>query len=238
MQQWYKCPMCSQEILYGVNPCPYCKCSLAWSQQGPVLYLPPTGDPQQIATTNIPNISRQGNLANSDIPEEIRHWNWGAFFLTWIWGIGNSVWWSFLTFIPYLGIVVMPFVLGAKGNQWAWKSKSWESTEHFQKTQKTWAKWGIAIFCINIFFVLLAIIILNTTKYVSSGRTEMLATERANIQTAVAAYMYDHNGAVPSGPFIAGTRGGDLSPFLLDNLNCTYVIDAKGIVTSQTGCLK
>ena len=33
------------------------------------------------------NTSGYGSLAS--MPPEIRHWNWGAFFLTWIWGIGN-----------------------------------------------------------------------------------------------------------------------------------------------------
>jgi hypothetical protein len=47
MQQWYQCPRCGKSILYGANPCPYCKCSLAWSQQGPMLYIPPPGAPQQ-----------------------------------------------------------------------------------------------------------------------------------------------------------------------------------------------
>ena len=47
MQQWYQCPRCGKDILYGTNPCPYCKCSLAWSQQGPILYIPPPGAPQQ-----------------------------------------------------------------------------------------------------------------------------------------------------------------------------------------------
>ena len=46
MQQWYQCPRCGKNILYGANPCPYCKCSLAWSQQGPVQYLPPAAQPE------------------------------------------------------------------------------------------------------------------------------------------------------------------------------------------------
>lgn len=46
MQQWHKCPECGKDILYGTNPCPYCKCSLAWSQQGPILYLPPAAQPE------------------------------------------------------------------------------------------------------------------------------------------------------------------------------------------------
>lgn len=32
--QWYDCPKCSKEILYGTNPCPNCKCTLSWSHQG------------------------------------------------------------------------------------------------------------------------------------------------------------------------------------------------------------
>lgn len=39
MQQWYKCPECSNDILFATNPCPYCKCSLEWSQQMPNLRL-------------------------------------------------------------------------------------------------------------------------------------------------------------------------------------------------------
>ncbi|WP_281405489.1 hypothetical protein [Mesorhizobium sp. B2-6-4] len=26
----------------------------------------------------------------AEIPAELDRWNWGAFFLNWIWGIGNS----------------------------------------------------------------------------------------------------------------------------------------------------
>ena len=47
MQQWYKCPQCGADLIYGTNPCPKCKASLAWSQQGPVLYIPPIDIPQQ-----------------------------------------------------------------------------------------------------------------------------------------------------------------------------------------------
>ena len=46
MDQWYKCPYCGQDIIYGTNPCTLCKSSLAWSHQGPVLYMPPSGSQQ------------------------------------------------------------------------------------------------------------------------------------------------------------------------------------------------
>jgi len=56
MQQWYKCPQCSQDILYGTNPCPHCNCSLAWSQQGPVVYVPPIGVPHTVAQPETPTV--------------------------------------------------------------------------------------------------------------------------------------------------------------------------------------
>ena len=44
------------------------------------------------------NTSGQGKEAI--IPSEIEGWCWGAFLLTWIWGIGNRVWISLIVFIP------------------------------------------------------------------------------------------------------------------------------------------
>jgi micrococcal nuclease len=48
MEQWYKCPRCGKDVLYGTNPCPYCRCPLAWSRQGPVQYLPPAAQPEPV----------------------------------------------------------------------------------------------------------------------------------------------------------------------------------------------
>jgi len=95
--------------------------------------------------TVIENTSGQGNLAV--IPPEIRGWNWGAFFLGIIWGIGNNVWIALLELIPFVGWVMI-IVLGIKGNEWAWRNKRWNSVEHFKKTQRTWAKWGLAVFVV------------------------------------------------------------------------------------------
>jgi len=89
------------------------------------------------------NTSGMGSQAS--VPRELGDWNWGGFLLTWIWGIGNNVWWSFLVFVPYLGFLVMPWVLAFKGNQWAWQSRHWDSVEHFKRVQHTWAMWGLGI---------------------------------------------------------------------------------------------
>jgi hypothetical protein len=77
-------------------------------------------------------------------PEEIKRWSWGAFGLNWIWGLGNGTWIALLALVPYAGLIVA-VVLGVKGNEWAWRNKRWESLAHFQRVQRTWGRWAIAL---------------------------------------------------------------------------------------------
>ena len=107
----------------------------------------------ETATLATENTSGQGKLAV--VPQEIKGWNWGAFLLGVIWGAGNNVWWSLLLLIPYLNMV-WSFVMGVKGSEWAWRSKRWDSIEHFKKTQKKWRDWGIGL---TVFVILIYIII-------------------------------------------------------------------------------
>lgn len=78
------------------------------------------------------------------VPDEVKGWSWGAFLLTWIWGIGNKTWFSLLTFIPYVGFI-FAIILGFKGREMAWRNKRWDSVEHFQEVQKKWSFWGVLI---------------------------------------------------------------------------------------------
>lgn len=80
----------------------------------------------------------------SVIPEEIKGWNWGAFLLNWIWGIGNSTFIALLMFVPIVNVVMM-FVLGAKGNQWAWQNRTWRDVAHFKSTQRKWRNAGLIL---------------------------------------------------------------------------------------------
>ena len=95
-----------------------------------------------------------GMGARSEVPPEIRGWNWGAFFLNWIWGIGNSTYIALLMFIPVVNIVMI-FVLGMKGNEWAWRNRLWRDIDHFKATQRKWAIAGVLIVCVGFptFFV-------------------------------------------------------------------------------------
>lgn len=88
----------------------------------------------------IVNSSGHGGFVS--VPEEIKGWNWGAFFLSPFWLISNRVWIGFLALVPIFGIW-MAIALGIKGNEWAWKSRRWESIEQFETHQKKWAIAGI-----------------------------------------------------------------------------------------------
>ncbi len=100
---------------------------------------PQCGAPLGIAWTPIATAG-----AADAIPPGIKGWSWGAFLLNIIWAIGNRTWIGLLMIVPYL-CFVMPFVLGYKGREWAWKNRRWESVEQFQRVQRRWTIDGFVV---------------------------------------------------------------------------------------------
>jgi hypothetical protein len=98
------------------------------------------------------NTSGQGGA----VPAEVMGmgFNWGAFWLTWIWGIAHGVWNSFLVLVLN---IIWSIVLGVKGNEWAWRSRRFDSVEQFRQTQAVWSKWGWILF---IIWLVLAVIVM------------------------------------------------------------------------------
>lgn len=86
----------------------------------------------------------------------LKKWNWGAFFLTFIWGLRNRVYWSLLMLLPIFPIqLILPFVLGAKGNLSAWiKKKEDVDLSHFKDKQRKWNIAGGIVGGIVIIFML------------------------------------------------------------------------------------
>ena len=97
------------------------------------------------------NTSGQGK--NAVVPPEIDKWNWGAFMMNIIWGLGNKTYISLLCLLP-IANVVMPFILGAKGSRWAWQNKKWDSVEHFQRVQRAWVKWALIMIAAIVLLVI------------------------------------------------------------------------------------
>lgn len=94
---------------------------------------------------------------NQEVPEEIKKWNWGAFSLNIIWGIGNKTYLPLLCLIPLFNFVWV-FICGFKGNEGAWRDGNYTDVETFKQVQKTWNRAGIAMFIIQIVIILLYLV--------------------------------------------------------------------------------
>ena len=130
------------------------------SQQfGPGAQPPPTPPggppepPQPPSSSFVPPTNTSGT--GGPVPEEIKGWNWGAFWLSWIWGIAHNVWIALLALVPCLGII-WAIVLGVKGSEWAWQQRQFDSIEQFKQTQAVWSKWGWIIGLVGIALWVLA----------------------------------------------------------------------------------
>jgi cytochrome oxidase complex assembly protein 1 len=135
------------------------------------------GTSGQIPPEQIENTSGQGERAV--VPPDIKRWNWGAFLLNWIWGIGNDTYIALLCFVPVVNIV-MPFVLGAKGSEWAWRNKRWRDVAHFRRVQRIWAIVGAALLGVGIAFFALFF----TLFFVLFGRSEAYRTAVAELKAS------------------------------------------------------
>jgi type II secretory pathway pseudopilin PulG len=120
---------------------------------------------------------------SGDIPDGVKGWSWGAFFLNWIWAIGNRSWIGLLALVPYVGWI-MAFWLGFKGREMAWKNKQWDSLEHFNRVQRKWSQWGVGITVVAAILGILAAI---AAPAYQDYTTRERAVQRAANQAADAA---------------------------------------------------
>ncbi len=88
-----------------------------------------------------------GQPKDTPLPSHLRRWNWGAFFLNVFWGLGNRSYIALLMLVPVVNIVML-FVLGAKGNAWAWQNRLWQDEAHFKRVQRNWAVAGLALWLV------------------------------------------------------------------------------------------
>jgi hypothetical protein len=136
---------------------------------------------------------RSGKGETSIVPEEIRGWSWGGFMLSWIWGIGNSVWLSLLCFVPFVGFIMI-FVLGAKGKEWAWRERQWVSVAEFKRIQKIWDIIGIVIFCLNIAMIIFMIVMMSFASIASVRTYNSLDGDTGNFGDDFGTSMMDTSG--------------------------------------------
>lgn len=119
-------------------------------------------------------VNNSGQGPNVTVPEEVADkFNWGAFLLSWIWGLGNKTYITLvmlatvvLAFIPIVnfvsGMVQLGLAIwfGIKGNEWAWQNKKFESVEAFHAYQKKWVVAGIILLAVCAILAILAIFLI------------------------------------------------------------------------------
>lgn len=110
-------------------------------------------------------VASDPNSKSGPFPAELAGWNWGAFFMGWIWALGMSNVIGFLLsfFLSGIGNIIV----GIKGNEWAWKSRKFDSVEQFRAVQHTWAVWGVVLFIAG--FLIAGAIILFTVILAGSA---------------------------------------------------------------------
>lgn len=98
----------------------------------------------------------------SDSTGRISGWNWGACLLApaWLIMMKREIWALILIFlvaaIPFLEfrlfvLVGSSIILGAIGNNIAWKSREWRDINHFRRTQDAWRNWAFHVWIIGGF---------------------------------------------------------------------------------------
>lgn len=101
------------------------------------------------------------------LPEELKGWNWGAFLLGPVWGAFNRVW---IALVPVVLVILPPaymvlgmlatvgfsVLLGARGNQWAWRARHWDDADHFRRIQKSWMNWGLVALVVSLIWAAFA----------------------------------------------------------------------------------
>ena len=111
----------------------------------------------------IPPQRSQQDDEDSRLPSELRGWNWPAFLLGPIWGVGHRIWWTAIGFLALAPLVnagprqaallfwlAMMLFLGFRGNELAWRARRWESVEKFMAAQQRWGVWAVAAIAVLV----------------------------------------------------------------------------------------
>lgn len=85
---------------------------------------------------------------------------------------------------------------------------------------------------IGILAALAGVVTLAVGKFIGSGTCQACLTDRHNVQTAVVAYMAQHEGAIPSSP---AQTSADLAPYFVDAPKYNWAWDDAGTLQGSCG---
>ncbi len=94
------------------------------------------------------------------LPQSLKSFNWAAFLLGPVWGLGNGVPLAILIGVAGLAVLLLTrsalwagglsfiaaeILIGFKANEWAWRARRWHSMEQFKRVQQAWLLWAVVI---------------------------------------------------------------------------------------------
>jgi flagellar basal body-associated protein FliL len=163
-----------------------------------------------------------GRSESAKIPQEARKLSWGAFGLSWIWGLFNRSYVTLIVFLPYAAALVLlglfkdpgtrllirlaeaAIVLAMsvfflfKGKAWAWRNRDWESVEGFVKVQRRWA-WGALIVPLSLVVSVASVFVITATASKNGGdssRSSSVIREAESYESAPRALAWYELGAI------------------------------------------
>ena len=101
-------------------------------------------------------------MANTN--EYPKGFNWGAFLMNWIWGIGHGKYITLLYFpaciIPIIGPLLISVWFGIEGNKWGYESRNWNSIDEFNQHERLWVRVWFIMAILGIILTLKLFVIL------------------------------------------------------------------------------
>ncbi len=119
-----------------------------------------------------------GGLTDEEIKQKLGRWNWGAFFLTWVWGLIHKAPWTLVFLIlplyiaciaflfPYgmgeclfasilfillsLAYIALAIYLGFNGTKIAWNNGCFNSVVHACESIRKWNIAGFVVFALGL----------------------------------------------------------------------------------------
>lgn len=140
-----KCKYCDSELDASEKFCTNCGAINEAYNKPADGFLEKINDSEIISSGNI-------NVTKSSFFKKQRPgvFNWGAFSMSAIWALGNKLYLiAFLGCIPGVNII-LAFVAGFKGNEWAARNITYRDMEEFSKIQEPWNRAGFLVFAISL----------------------------------------------------------------------------------------
>lgn len=93
-------------------------------------------------------------------------WSWGAFFLCPLWSAYFRVWYGCaLFFVPVVGQMFIPFIMGYCGRNLAWKTGRWETPRELLLADRKLSNIGISAMAgISVLSIFLVVALLVSSK--------------------------------------------------------------------------